>query len=113
MSTQAQHTPGPWEVNCDEVRPERTKWILAPMTTGKNALVAEAYPQGKNADDPFGHIERDANARLIAAAPELLAALDDIQEYWNGHVTVEAMRDACEYAIATASAAIAKARGEG
>ena len=53
-----------------------------------------------------------ANARLIAAAPDLLEALQNIAEYWNQDQNEAAMADACWHAIHTARAAIAKATGE-
>ena len=55
MSKQT-HTPGPWRVNGASV------WSDA-------GYVAEL-------SSPRGPDERDANARLVAAAPELLAALE-------------------------------------
>lgn len=54
----------------------------------------------------------DANARLIAAAPEMLEALEHIREYWNGNENERAMADALGHILETASAAIAKATGE-
>ena len=52
------------------------------------------------------------NARLMAAAPDLLEALQNIAEYWSQDQNEEAMADACWHAIHTARAAIAKATGE-
>ena len=52
------------------------------------------------------------DARLIAAAPDLLEALQNIAEYWNQDQNEAAMADACWHAIHTARAAIAKATGE-
>ena len=60
----------------------------------------------------FSKKEGAANARLIAAAPELLEALQRIEEYWNQDQNETAMADACWHAINTARAAIAKATGE-
>ena len=53
-----------------------------------------------------------ADARLIAAAPDLLEALQNIAEYWNQDQNEAAMADACWHAIHTARAAIARATGE-
>ena len=50
--------------------------------------------------------------RLMAAAPDLLEALQNIAEYWNQDQNEAAMADACWHAIHTARAAIAKATGE-
>ena len=62
----SKHTPGPWETGCRrtqvEVRPEG--WNV-PM------CVADCHPLNY---PPDSEQERVANARLIAAAPELLEA---------------------------------------
>jgi hypothetical protein len=56
----AEHTPGPWEV--------RDRWYIS--RPGKMALA-----EVKCGDVPFEATEiHEANARLIAAAPDLLAA---------------------------------------
>ena len=60
----------------------------------------------------FSKKEGAANAHLIAAAPDLLEALQNIAEYWNQDQNEAAMADACWHAIHTASAAIAKATGD-
>ncbi|ANA73641.1 hypothetical protein [Pseudomonas aeruginosa] len=89
------HTPGPWEYS-----PVR----------GSIALLHIYCADNKG---PF-HVERsdaetDANAKLIAAAPELLEALQHIEEYWNRDSNEQAMTDALWHIIETAQAAIAKA----
>lgn len=60
-----QHTPGPWAVSCESVDDE---WAV--VTTPGGAVIANV-----NADH-----RQDANARLIAAAPDLLAALKDARD---------------------------------
>jgi len=47
--------------------------------------------------------ERDAALAKLATARE---ALGSIEEYWNRDTNERAMQDACEHAIATASAAL-------
>lgn len=54
------HTPGPWEVYCDGF-----------SVAAEDGHIVSTYVEG-NTDD-----ECSANARLIAAAPELLEALQD------------------------------------
>ena len=71
----AKHTPGPWTAECvvgndphDICGPDR------PGEGSPNLLASVAY----DFDDPLPHLaleEANANARLIAAAPDLLAAL--------------------------------------
>jgi hypothetical protein len=78
MNTKQEHTPGPWELRG-----------LRLVTDKHGVVIAENV---------------SANARLIAAAPELLAALEYIVG-WNSHAwNTETARD-------LARAAIAKARG--
>lgn len=62
---------------------------------------------------PFGAEEAQANARLIASAPELLEALSDIigslEITWrNGYVAIEDVQKELEFA----RTAIRKAKGE-
>ncbi len=71
------YTPGPWEVDAFEsaaiISDGATHSISAPANDSDRYLVAETYPLADafpGAPDVVG----DANARLIAAAPDLLAA---------------------------------------
>ena len=58
------HTPGPWEY-------EKT----ASHTNGREYFIVYHQENGVVADMPYNHIKNaEANARLIAAAPELLEA---------------------------------------
>jgi hypothetical protein len=54
-----QHTPGPWEIDTEWVPPEYPNWRSIKIPDGNYATAS-------------GHIG-EANARLIAAAPDLLA----------------------------------------
>ena len=66
------HTPGPWRINT------RLSRNGAPVISGDGRDIAKAlYHMGS--EDP----EVDANARLIAAAPELLAALETALAWLN------------------------------
>ena len=86
------HTLGPWRDEWD-----CTGWAIL---NGEATCVAEC--PGKTANDPSLNDQvEEANARLIASAPELLFALRYIMEQQHiGHI-----HD-------TASAAIAKAEDE-
>ncbi len=71
------HTKGPWEhiivMNESAVRGERN---------GKPCLIASCLYD----EDNEGEIgELDANARLIASAPDLLEALKSMVEYRGAH----------------------------
>lgn len=88
----AAHTPGPWEVagNC-----VRTQYRMGdPDNNGTMVADVGVYLP-----------EREANARLIAAAPELLDALTDLFDYVvaNGILKERSSR------LAKARAALAKA----
>jgi hypothetical protein len=76
------HTPGPWKIGAYE--------------SGQMAV------DGANGEEVTGFIEPE-DARLIAAAPELLEALDKIACFAPGN------GDVCEIIAKVARAAIAKA----
>jgi hypothetical protein len=69
------HTPGPWEVN--------DRWYIGKPDTGTFAEVMCC--RGVKAEDEAQH---EANARLIAAAPDLLQVLesirDEMEDYYDG-----------------------------
>jgi hypothetical protein len=84
------HTPGPWEAKCE------TDYVPA-QVWAEGRQLAEVYGECREA--------RAANARLMAAAPELLKALQEIvAEFWEEYEypdrppeqspTVEAIRKA-------------------
>lgn len=83
----AQHTPGPWRV--EKTGPALLVW------SDKPGLCASVNPPGSKAD------KTDiANARLIAAAPDLLEACDLVQRAHVGDgVTMAEAVDACLLAI--------------
>lgn len=69
------HTPGPWDAapngNCEPT-----------IFKGKRAVAFLA--------DGWGDNRRDANAHLIAAAPELLACVAGFVESWGREVDADA-----------------------
>lgn len=90
------HTPGPWAVKSGSV------WTKHSCYEDATQFARIAY---MDRDCPHTRpTERDANARLIAAAPELLEALEKIATWPDGFTFIDA--------IELASAAIAKAKGE-
>ncbi|WP_288254055.1 hypothetical protein [uncultured Hydrogenophaga sp.] len=97
----AQHTPGPWFVS--------KKNPLRVIESGPRALtLASAGTTGRGVTLDGAQCEAEANARLIAAAPELLAALQEMLAVYgnDGHFHPPARE-----AMRLASAAIAKATG--
>jgi len=97
--TQATHTPGPWSFRT-------TGWSTNPFAIHSPRRPGAVACVPSRTSVPLD--EQDANARLIAAAPELLAALDELLgdvELLNEPYRNEAI---CE----RARAAIAKAKGK-
>ena len=96
-----QPTPGPWMIN------QETQEVYAePDPKGPSIVVADCC----NANAPDSDKEQEANARLIAAAPELLEALANALENIEGCLVGQDLpsmiiRD-------KARAAIRKARGD-
>jgi hypothetical protein len=99
MTTQAKHTPGPWSI-------EAVKDYMRPHDTGIDSEIPESI----------------ANARLIASAPDLLAALRAIAgmkcdgDLWHGNedgenVTNDETHDALVDALCIAREAIAQMEG--
>jgi hypothetical protein len=92
-----EHTPGPWDGSernaVTAMKGEIGVAILEPLKHfwGNAAVV-----------DDFGTMQ--ANARLMAAAPDLLAACEAIVAGWGHHGGVSR-------AVEMARAAVAKARG--
>lgn len=99
MSTennQSNHAPGPWSAS-----PYSS--VVGSLISSGSRPVGAAFPQSVTA-------EALANARLIAAAPELLAALKWLYEL--NATGVFTLPDSDYAAITSAAAAIAKAEGE-
>lgn len=72
------HTPGPWVVNENPAAMSAYCILAESRGTGFGASVATANQrEGYNS---LSHEEAMANARLIAAAPELLEALQTVAD---------------------------------
>ena len=87
------HTPGPWKVQ--KTRSNRPITMI--MTVDKQgAVICDMNKIGGN--------DIDADARLIAAAPDLLAACKLALEYtgWHYHAGAQEAHDALKAAIAKA-----------
>ena len=73
----SKHTPGPWVVVGS-----LTKYVEARLV---GRLIQEVAACGPTmADEGYGQ-QQEANARLIAAAPDLLEALQDVDALWMHH----------------------------
>lgn len=109
--SERKHTPGPWAVHHN---PDWNQWSVR---SANPSGLADAPIYYELADRIGGHVlgesfddysEVEANARLIAAAPELLEALEQFVA-WVDAPCESAFSDS---QLASARAAIAKATGE-
>ena len=103
----SKHTPGPWVINtaggAKKGEPFRITeiYVYAPHVQDDTAICADII-------DPITQEPSEANARLIAAAPELLDALKIIAEYASEG---EASTGPAGWMGVVARVAIAKAMG--
>jgi hypothetical protein len=132
MNTETQHTPGPWKVaGCCHVRSNHIgEWIHESIIAAENddhpsPCVATVNCREYRNNYALAHSpdpEQLANARLIAAAPELLAALQEVELRLTqariasdiGRPTLkdaDFLRNECERTAAFARQAINKATG--
>ena len=117
----ATHTPGPWDYV------QSTEYHGPYVTSDYGSTICDCYTMSNTADlsvrnggesRPIHHLHEmaDPNARLIAAAPDMLAALEmcinqlerDTVALYDDFLAVAEISNA----LAIAHAAIAKARGE-
>ena len=92
-----QHTSGPWNFVRDGFRITLGNEKTSNTTTPHDYMVAEI---------PDNSFQAEANARLIAAAPELLAALMDytrFQDYESRPFTLAAIHERARSALAKAT----------
>lgn len=103
------HTPGPWEKCHDHPNPDTARSIAYIRARGSERSNEIATVYGCNGAWG-GDMTPEFNARLIAAAPDMLEAL------WHADLILSALSgggnvfDSC---IADVRAAIAKAEGRG
>ncbi len=107
-----EHTPGPWQAR----RWSTGNWHITPVNTAHPLIVSTEYQAVHGIDAPA----EEANARLIAAAPDLLATLAAIvlpyREWLGDHAddapTVERI-EMTTSALREGLAAYDKAQGGG
>lgn len=106
-TNKTQHSPGPWEIAEDGQYfgdSSATYRALYVIQTNQRVIARTTLP----ADE-----KEQANARLIAAAPELLAALHGIMRHLKENcIWRESRADYGSDLLDAARAAIAKATGE-
>jgi hypothetical protein len=99
----AKHTPGPWQLTGWYIRPKCYEGIPTPDSW---PAICSVRPWGKDRWPYLHEEETRANIQLIAAAPDLLAALKEIIEH------PAAFSDGANRLWSQATAAIAKAEGK-
>jgi len=101
---ETKHTPGPWSATNDTVKGPSGNIVAECMGYSVKATAPEQRAQGG----------REANAHLIAAAPELLEACRNLSQYVAKGIADGAFKDCvlpkgAEKRLNQAQAAIAKA----
>lgn len=94
----SKHTPGPWVLRAEHWMPS----VVIGESVWHAATITGRERPG----------ERDANARLIAAAPDLLAALKEMLDKGEGCAACGSGAPGCGCRYERARAAISKAEGE-
>jgi len=108
----SKHTPGPWHIDFSDFGTDTDSRGI-PISDG-GGLIADVAPLGGRVGDlclaswhNFGDDEDIANASLIAAAPDLLAALEGLYRATNRTRSSPSLAAALSWA----QVAIAKATG--
>lgn len=90
------HTPGPWYAN--------QSGLIYAVSDDADESILICDVEGMDPDYPNRAWQPVANARLIAAAPDLLAALEEMLPMWSSGIE--------EPWVLRARAAIARATGD-
>jgi len=89
MKTKTTHTPGPWQFGgFGAVYGPGTTPNVLPNSLPTATFIATAE-MGGGLTQVHSKEERNANARLIAAAPELLAALKGLVDAMDADLTIK------------------------
>ena len=106
-----QHTPGPWAIAYMS-QSDYTHLYITHDSQTRSQIIADLHcPVSINSEgETYSNENKQANARLIAAAPELLEALEACERYI--HATMSDDNLAGIHEADFARAAIAKAKGE-
>lgn len=107
------HTPGPWHVrnagpHWNNPAIPNYRVVRTPTPSGPHGYDVAWSPDGELVAE---HVYEDADARLIAAAPDLLAACRDLVSVLPDPDDMEDPDDVVRSRIIRARAAIAKATG--
>ena len=103
----ASHTPGPWDLDAGFL-------VTRAFVNGVGIPLLQFEGRAEEAGEGFGWVtggpaEHRANERLIAAAPDLLAALEAVLDSSGARGEYHSLK--YSDAVESAEAAIAKAKG--
>ena len=104
----AQHTPGPWKVGRDNYGHPIVGTSGASADVLGYLIAGDIYAGQDNPHTPKAKAEAHANARLIAAVPDLLTALRDLYAVCR-ELPVPRLGSPMHAAMLSADAAIRKA----
>ena len=105
----AGHTPGPWTYESDHTHRQFNIRMLGHLIGTRHICTVNDLPPHVLANRDQSTAE--ANARLIAAAPAMLAALDRAEAFISGFEDDDTQEGVTEM-LAAIRAALANARGE-
>lgn len=106
----AEHTPGPWVVDTT-VACGPYNIITGNLDWPQSKIIVCSFHDWRRADK-VGRPTLEADARLISAAPDLLAACVGMLSAWDSPRNLNRVEALCKELDAMESA-VAKARGEG
>jgi len=114
MTQNIKHTPGPWTAHRNSSFWEFGNYDHEHGQIGDVCASQHIYANGVKLSDGIAEDVAEANAKLIAAAPEMLEALKNIRNaIRTGAVKIVTDQDeAWENAMIKANQVIAKATGE-
>ncbi len=104
----AKHTPGPWRQNSDDNA--MSEYAVCAESFGHGFGSSVAVATQRDGRNPISRDEAMANARLIAAAPEIFCSLVELVEMFDKHDDCADV-EKTSAARNKARAAIAKATG--
>ncbi len=85
--SEAKHTPGPWRLEADPMHFDSLTTITGGQRMNAKPHAWPAYPLTVQVGGMASVKEAQANAALLAAAPELLEALVALLPHVPGHMT--------------------------
>ncbi len=98
MTAKQEHTPGQWYTKHGQINS---------LTSAHGCTIANCNATAKG----ISPAEVEANARLISAAPDMLATCVDMLAHWGMEIRTDEDREREQALLAAARAAIAKAEG--